>query len=196
MSVSGHRGEELSRRDDLESLGLVFLYFKEGKLPWQGTKKLKGKEDEFHERLAQEKQDMMMSKDLPKELQKYFAYVCRLRFDQKPDYRYLWSLFSQEDAGQIDDGKLDLEVETAGGQCRTITTQTASSSRLPSRLTRELARRQPLGMFMMKRVPCYVDRSLKYSCFRLLLLLSCCELPLSGSLPDGYRSCCGQRSRL
>jgi len=34
-SVHAHRGEHLSRRDDMESLAYVIVYFLKGKLPWQ-----------------------------------------------------------------------------------------------------------------------------------------------------------------
>lgn len=33
-SIAAHKGQELSRKDDLESLGYVFIFLLKGNLPW------------------------------------------------------------------------------------------------------------------------------------------------------------------
>lgn len=46
-------GIEQSRRDDLESLGYVFMYFNTGSLPWQGLKSATKRQK--YERISEKK---------------------------------------------------------------------------------------------------------------------------------------------
>lgn len=60
-SINTHLGYEQSRRDDLESIGYVLLYFLKGVLPWQGLK-LRQDEDQYA-KICEKKQNTPL-KDL------------------------------------------------------------------------------------------------------------------------------------
>jgi len=93
-SINTHLGIEQSRRDDLESLGYVLMYFNRGQLPWQGLKANTKKEK--YNRIAEKKMSTpveILCKHFPTEFATYLNYCRALRFDDKPDYAYLRRLF-------------------------------------------------------------------------------------------------------
>ncbi|CAN1292257.1 Casein kinase 1-like protein 10 [Linum perenne] len=93
-SVNTHLGVEQSRRDDLESLGYVLMYFLRGSLPWQGLKA--GTKKQKYDRISEKKVQTSIEslcKSYPSEFVSYFHYCRSLRFEDKPDYSYLKRLF-------------------------------------------------------------------------------------------------------
>jgi len=93
-SINTHLGIEQSRRDDLESLGHVILYFVKGSLPWQGfrTKTKKERYDCIKRRKIEVSVETLCS-SLPSEFTVYLNYCRSLRFEDTPDYDYLRRLF-------------------------------------------------------------------------------------------------------
>ncbi|XP_032823111.1 casein kinase I-like isoform X2 [Petromyzon marinus] len=93
-SINTHLGIEQSRRDDLESLGYVLMYFNLGSLPWQGLKAATKRQK--YERISEKKMSTpieMLCKTYPSEFATYLNFCRSLRFDDKPDYSYLRQLF-------------------------------------------------------------------------------------------------------
>ena len=96
MSINTHFGIEQSRRDDLEALGHVFMYFLRGGLPWQGLKAATNKQK--YERIGEKKRQTPireLCEGYPEEFATYLTYTRRLGFDEAPDYDYLRGLFDQ-----------------------------------------------------------------------------------------------------
>ena len=95
-SVNAHRGMEPSRRDDLESIGYVLLYFLKGALPWQG---LQASNDQERYKLITEKKLSVslerLCRELPNEFKDYLSYCRGLKFEEEPNYEYLRGLFRQ-----------------------------------------------------------------------------------------------------
>ncbi|EOD44289.1 Casein kinase i [Neofusicoccum parvum] len=107
MSINTHLGREQSRRDDLEALGHVFMYFLRGGLPWQGLKAATNKQK--YEKIGEKKQTTAIKDLCDEEFNKYLSYVRNLGFEDTPDYDYLRELFTQalKSTGEVEDGEYD-----------------------------------------------------------------------------------------
>ncbi|CAF3197428.1 unnamed protein product [Rotaria socialis] len=93
-SINAHLGIEQSRRDDMESLGYVLMYFNRGSLPWQGLKAATKKQK--YEKISEKKMSTpveILCKGFPAEFAMYLNYCRGLRFEEAPDYMYLRQLF-------------------------------------------------------------------------------------------------------
>lgn len=91
---NAHLYRTLSRRDDLESLGYVLVYFITGTLPWETSPT-----DTFQTQIQQIQRIKlsinieMLCQGVPPVFIQYFQYVRELRYDDTPDYNYLRQLF-------------------------------------------------------------------------------------------------------
>jgi len=88
-SINTHMGIEQSRRDDMESLGFVLMYFLRGSLPWQGLKANTKKQK--YQRILERKQQThtdLLCLNYPSEFKEYFAHCSSLGFEDRPDYRF------------------------------------------------------------------------------------------------------------
>tara|TARA_B110000208_G_C11762994_1_gene427599 strand:+ start:936 stop:1856 length:921 start_codon:yes stop_codon:yes gene_type:complete len=107
-SIRNHTGSEQSRRDDLESLGYILIYFLKGKLPWEN---LKPKESE--ERVIQifnKKKNITCEKlcnKLPNIIYEYIKTTRLLRFKEKPNYSKIKQIFIK----YLVDNKLEFDYK-------------------------------------------------------------------------------------
>lgn len=98
-SIFTHLGEgilivEQSRRDDLESIGFILVYFLRGSLPWQGIK-TKDKQERYN-KIKEIKINTpfeILCKGFPDEFFAYLIYCHKLSFTEKPDYDFIRKLF-------------------------------------------------------------------------------------------------------
>ena len=93
-SINSHLGNQLSRRDDMESLGYLLVYLAKGKLPWQSMKSQT--KEEKYQQIMEKKKEITIEKlcsGLPREFIMYFRHVRSLGFEEEPCYDLLKSLF-------------------------------------------------------------------------------------------------------
>ena len=86
-SVNSHLGLELGRRDDLESLAYILIYFLRGFLPWEDV----GKD------ILALKQEIIshdIFRELPDEFGTFLKACRSLAFHDKPNYDQYYNLFN------------------------------------------------------------------------------------------------------
>lgn len=92
-SLNAQLGYEQSRRDDLETIALVMLYFLKGSLPWLG---LDAESPEALEAAIKKKWTETTIDELcegqPAEIKEFMNYCRGLEFTADPDYVYLTGL--------------------------------------------------------------------------------------------------------
>jgi len=109
-SINAHLGRELSRRDDLESIGYTLLYFLKGKLPWQDVKGSNRKAK--YKKIKEMKLSLSVDKlceGAPSCFSVYMNYVRNLNFAEAPSYKHLRKLF--EDTLKDFGFRLDYEFD-------------------------------------------------------------------------------------
>ena len=92
-SINSQMGINQTRRDDLESLGYILIYFLKGKLPWMG---LKNNLNDTHSKIVEIKMKIPLKdlcNDLPIEFLEYLEICRSYTYDSMPDYSFLRLIF-------------------------------------------------------------------------------------------------------
>ena len=88
ISMNTHQGYEQGKRDDLESLFYIIIYFIKGELPWQNIKcKTRAeKYSKIYEIKKKVTDNKELVEGLPIEMEKILEYILELNFFEKPNY--------------------------------------------------------------------------------------------------------------
>lgn len=92
-SVNSHMKYEQSRRDDLEAVAYVLIYFLKGGLPWQSLKVSRNKRRKAIGKFKSRISPLDLCAGLPQQFAEYLIYVKGLGFEGTPDYQYCRDLF-------------------------------------------------------------------------------------------------------
>jgi casein kinase I family protein HRR25 len=117
VSLNAHLGVEQTRRDDLESLAYIFIYFLRGSLPWQYLDGYSSSRKQKYHAIMQSKLDIPVAElcfGLPEEFQTFLHYTRSLSFNAQPNYHYIRTLFRNLFAmcGYDDDQMFDWNKNT------------------------------------------------------------------------------------
>ena len=107
ISVNSHCGNQISRRDDIESLGYNLVNFMKGKLPWSDCNRNYIMEKKKNTSLDE------LCEGLPDEFKEFIKYGKEMEFKQELDYKYLNGLLMQvakKNKIDIDNIKYDWDI--------------------------------------------------------------------------------------
>ncbi|ETO14909.1 hypothetical protein RFI_22459 [Reticulomyxa filosa] len=95
-SLSNHRGIHQTRRDDLESVAYMLIYFLKGELPWQGLRE--NDRVKKWRRIEQKKASFsaqQLTQGLPHEFCFFLEYTKKLKYDETPNYERLRTVLNK-----------------------------------------------------------------------------------------------------
>jgi len=88
VSTNVHNLVEPSRRDDIESSIYVIMYLFYSKIFWENEKDINN--------ILQKKYELTNNEDIPLFIKSMLFYVRQLKFNEKPNYKYLINILEKE----------------------------------------------------------------------------------------------------
>ncbi|EFP86601.2 CK1/CK1 protein kinase [Puccinia graminis f. sp. tritici CRL 75-36-700-3] len=135
ISKRANQGVEQSCRDDMESLAYMLICFLRGSLPWQGIRG--ATKIQKYDRIMEKKMTTpieFLGRGLLQEFVIFLKYTRCLRFDDKPDYNYLCSLFRSSfvQEGYSYDYVFDWSLKTPNGDASCVPTREQIAAQEPT----------------------------------------------------------------
>lgn len=94
-SINSHLELSMSRRDDLESFVYCLIYLWCGRLPWSNRNlKVISNERILNQKVEFSSYIYKMN-NIPKNLEKLLNYTIKLKFEEKPNYKYIKQLIKE-----------------------------------------------------------------------------------------------------
>ena len=151
-SINALNGLTQSRRDDLEAVGYVLLYFLRGRLPWQGIH-VKKKEDRYHRimEIKIETSPEELCKGFPQEFEAYIRYCRGLKYKEDPEYNYLKKLFNNVLKGNSE------KMFDWDNNKTMITVTTSSTSKKPKYSDNKKERRKTTNILSEKVMNTFIN---------------------------------------
>lgn len=95
-SLNAHNFYEQSRRDDLESLAYMLIYFYFGELEWMDHQIVFLSQEEENDFVKNKKKQFINNPNIPSVLMDFYKNILSLQFKEKPNYTSFINKFTDE----------------------------------------------------------------------------------------------------